>query len=299
MMIPRKVRYMWLAVRPRTLAAGGAPVLLGNALGVRGLQAAGGAEIMIFLASLVGVVALQAGANLVNDVADASRGVDSAMRQGPLRVTQSGLLTASQVRWGYRAAFALAILAAMFLAFYGGVVIIALTMIGALFAYLYTGGPVPLSHLAMGELLAFVFFGPLAVAGCAYLHTHVWGATEILLGCGPGLWAASLMAINNYRDRATDRLANKRTLALLLPELAALEFPIVCQMAALVILFIYGVAVHHIFVAILTSLALSFYTVNHIRPLLKGSAAAQNAALSATMFGSFAYAVVLCILILF
>ena len=298
MMNAQKAQYLWMAIRPRTLLAGVAPVLLGNALGMQKLNSFGGSETMLILASLIGVISLQIAANLVNDVADAERGVDSANRLGPQRVTQSGLLKPSQVRWAYRIAFALALVAAMFLAFYGGFAIIVLAIIGALAAYLYTGGPWPLSHLAMGELLALVFFGPLAVAGCSYLHTHTVGAAEIILGAGCGLWAASLMAINNYRDRETDRLVGKRTLALLLPAPAGLLLPIVCQGVALFILFVYGMAVHHYFVTILSTAGLVLLTTKHILPLLKGAASAQNVALRATMLGNFAYAVVLCSLII-
>ena len=295
--LPLKIRYLWMAVRPRTLLAGIAPVMLGNALGVRDLRNLGADEIMIAAASLIGVVALQAAANLVNDVADASRGVDNAGRCGPTRMTQSGLLAAADLRRTYRLLFVVAIVAASFLACYGGLLVIGLALIGALAAYLYTGGPWPLSHLAMGELLAWFFFGPLAVAGCCYLHTHVWEGAALLLGSGSGLWAASLMAINNYRDRVSDGLVGKTTLAQLLPEPVARSLPVICQGASLFILLPYGISMHHTFMTALAVLALTLFSTKYVLPLLSGSAAAQNTALRDTMLGNFAYAVVLCALI--
>ena len=62
------------------------------------------------LACLLTALLLQIGSNLANDVFDFERGTDTPERLGPVRVTQAGLLTPSQVKYGMGVVFGLAAL---------------------------------------------------------------------------------------------------------------------------------------------------------------------------------------------
>jgi len=78
----------WMGIRPKTLTASAAPVLIGTALAFyHGAMAPPAA-----LAALAGGLLIQMGTNLANDVLDYRRGADKAERLGPTRVTQAGLL---------------------------------------------------------------------------------------------------------------------------------------------------------------------------------------------------------------
>lgn len=208
---------IWLGMRPATLIVGLSPVILGVVVGLHQISSRGG-EIGLYnyshaLVSIFLVILMQGAANLVNDVKDAESGVDSKQRSGPLRIVASGLVAATTVRNTYRLFFALSILLSAYLAIEGGAQILLLGIACCLFAFAYTGGPKPLSHFGLGELVAFVFFGPVAVAGSALLQTGSWSFEVILMGMGPGFLAAAIMAVNNHRDRQTDKVAGKRTLA--------------------------------------------------------------------------------------
>ena len=97
-------RVWWSAVRPATLAASVAPVLVGTAISVHESGPRLGAGL---LALLVGI-AMQVGVNFANDYSDHVRGADSPRRVGPLRAASSGVVEPADVRRAAIAAFGLA-----------------------------------------------------------------------------------------------------------------------------------------------------------------------------------------------
>ena len=197
-----------IGVRPPTLLLGISPVLLGTALGFREVLGSGQAlswlNDVMFLAAISVVLVLQSPANLVNDVKDAESGVDNEGRVGPLRVVQAGLLSAEKAKKAYQIMLLMGVVIGCILSVYGGPSMIALALVCALAAYAYTGGPKPLSHLGLGELVALLFFGPVAVLGTAYLQSLSWQWSDLIWSLGPGFLAAAVMAINNLRDRRGD-----------------------------------------------------------------------------------------------
>ena len=50
-----------------------------------------------FLAALVAAMLIQIGTNFANDLFDFHKGADTAARLGPVRVTQSGLISPREV----------------------------------------------------------------------------------------------------------------------------------------------------------------------------------------------------------
>ncbi len=73
---------VWLgAIRPQTLSAGLAPVIVGSALAAADDAFAP----LAAMAALIGALLIQVGTNLFNDWADFVRGADSEDRLGPPR----------------------------------------------------------------------------------------------------------------------------------------------------------------------------------------------------------------------
>jgi len=165
------------------------------------------------LAALVGAVLIQIGTNLANDVADFERGADTAERLGPTRVTQSGLLSAGQVRAGAWLAFGGAAVAGLYLVAHAGWPIAVLGVASIASGWAYTGGPWPLGYHGLGDVFVFVFFGIAAVVGTYYVQAGC--VTDVaMLGSVPvGALATAILAVNNTRDRETDLIAGKRTVA--------------------------------------------------------------------------------------
>lgn len=225
----KKLHFFIQACRPKTLAASIGPVLVGLAL-------AGTASIthrpIVAVAALLCALLLQIGANLTNDYYDHKNKVDGADRLGPQRATASGALAPREVKRGFYACFLAALIVGLYLANVGGLPIIIIGVMSVVFAYLYTGGPMPLSYKGLGELLALVFFGPVAVWGTWFLMTNSFDPLPVIVGFGPGCIAASIMAINNMRDQKSDKASGKVTLAVLLGEKTSRVLPILGIAAA-------------------------------------------------------------------
>lgn len=197
-----------LAARLRTLPASISPVIVGTALSLR----EGKFDPLTFIATLAAAVLLQVGANYANDVFDYLKGADR-VRQGPLRVTQSGLLTPRQMLMGTAIVFGLAALIGVYLVLIGGWPILLIGVLSILCAVAYTAGPFPLAYRGLGDLFAFVFFGLVAVMGTYYLQSGQFTLVSFIASLPNALFATAIIVVNNLRDLDTDREAGKRTLA--------------------------------------------------------------------------------------
>lgn len=199
-----------LAVRPKTLFASIAPVLLGLAVAYIEQDKL---NPLVAVLTLLCALILQIASNLANDYLDAIRGVDNESRLGPKRVTSSGLISLTKMKNALILTLALAFFLGIYLMIIGGPVIILIGLLSLYFAYGYTGGPFPLSYNGLGEAAAFIFFGPVAVMGTCYLQTHNLSQLSFVAGLGPGFISACILAINNLRDIVSDSETNKKTLA--------------------------------------------------------------------------------------
>lgn len=208
-----------LAVRPKTLPAGVGPVLLGLSMAAR----EGHFNPVVAVVTLVTTLLLQVSSNLINDYYDGVSGLDNEDRLGPPRAVSLGLLKAKSVKRGFLLTLTLAFLLGTFLMYRGGQPIVAIGLASLFFSWAYTGGPFPLSYFGLGELAAFIFFGPLAVFGTYYLqagpYPDIIFSTPLkvwLMGSGVGLISSALMGVNNLRDTQGDKEQGKVTLSTLL-----------------------------------------------------------------------------------
>jgi len=206
---PTLSQIWWMAIRPKTLPAAASGVVMGSALA----WLDGSFQLLPALAALGVALLLQIGSNVANDVYDFERGADTSERQGPLRVTQAGLLTPSQVKRGMWIIFALAAGFGLYLAFLRGWVVIAIGLAAILSAIAYTGGPFPLGYYGLGDLFVFIFFGVAAVAGTYFVQVGSVSVAAWWMSVPIGLIITAILVVNNLRDIENDRKAGKRTLA--------------------------------------------------------------------------------------
>ena len=221
-----------LAIRPRTLPAAAAGVVMGSALAWQD----GFFRFDAFIVCLLVALLLQIGSNLANDVFDFERGTDTAERLGPTRVTQAGLLTPAQVKYGMAVVFGLAAILGLYLAWLGGWVIIILGLAAILSAIAYTGGPFPLGYYGLGDIFVFLFFGLAAVAGTYYLHAGIVSSAAWWMTIPPGLIITAILVVNNLRDLENDRKAGKHTLAVRFGEGGTKVQYVICMVVAYLIL---------------------------------------------------------------
>lgn len=211
---PSKVRAhsmlaWWIACRPKTLSAAAVPVAVGSAVAYR----LGGFAWQPALAALVGALLLQIGSNFANDVFDFEKGADTHARLGPLRAVQAGLVTPRAMRRGMVLVFGLALLVGVYLTLVAGPVIVLIGLLSIASAILYTAGPYPLGYHGLGDVFVLIFFGFVAVCGTVFVQLNTVPALAIWAAIPVGSLATAILVVNNVRDRNTDVLANKRTLA--------------------------------------------------------------------------------------
>jgi 1,4-dihydroxy-2-naphthoate octaprenyltransferase len=210
---------VWImAARPKTLWASVAPVIVGTAVAYRD----GLAHWPSAVAALFGAIFIQIGTNFANDLFDHLRGADTPDRQGPMRVTQAGLVSPTQIRNAMILVFAISLVIGIYLAMRGGWPIVAIGLCSIAAAILYTGGPYPFGYHGWGDFFVFVFFGPVAVVGTYFVQSHTTTPTVWLASVPMGALATAILIVNNMRDIATDRRAGKRTLAVRLGRIGSI-----------------------------------------------------------------------------
>ena len=91
--------------------------------------------------------------------------------------------------------------------------IVVIGVVSIFFSYGYTGGPMPLAYVGLGEVFVMLFFGFVAVMGTVFVQTGEWRWEGMVLGAQIGALSTALIAINNLRDIEEDTRSNKRTLA--------------------------------------------------------------------------------------
>jgi 1,4-dihydroxy-2-naphthoate octaprenyltransferase len=205
----------WIAgARPKTLPAAIAPVAVATALAGESFQ-----PFLALLALLVSL-SLQIGVNYANDYSDGVKGTDDN-RIGPMRLVASGAATAAQVKLAAYLALSSAAVFGLILALQTTLWFLVIGALAIAAAWGYTGWKNPYGYFGFGELAVFVFFGLVATMGTYYAQTGDLTLNSLLVAIPMGCLSCALLAINNLRDRATDELVGKRTLAVRLGDSSA------------------------------------------------------------------------------
>ena len=205
------IQAWWIAFRPQTLIVSIAPVLLGLALAYNDFK---NINWLIASLTLVAAVLIQIGTNLINDLYDFINGADNDDRLGPIRVTQSGLISQKKIKRGAFFCFFLALLIGGYLVYKGGIPILLIGSFALISGYCYTAGPYPLGYNGLGDIFVFIFFGLIAVPGTYYLQTqNLFNKEALLIGSAIGFIAVAILCVNNIRDIESDKKAGKKTLA--------------------------------------------------------------------------------------
>ncbi|MHC4658215.1 MAG: 1,4-dihydroxy-2-naphthoate octaprenyltransferase [Planctomycetota bacterium] len=213
-----KLRTLFLASRPRFLAASAAPVLVGSALGY---AAAGTFNATLFVLALLAIMALHAGANMTNDYFDHLSGNDWANRNptpfsGGSRYIQQGILSPKVILLAALAALTIgSAIGLLIVLLTQSVFILILGLIGLLGGFFYTAPPFKLGYRAVGEFVIALLFGLLPVYGSYYLQTGIVDFSVFLPACIVGILIFLIILINEFPDVAADAAVNKRTLVVL------------------------------------------------------------------------------------
>ena len=204
---------LWVeGARLRTLPLAIAPV----AIGAGAADSVQAFDLTLSLLALAVALFLQIGVNYANDYSDGIRGTDD-YRVGPLRLTGSKSVRPEAVKLAAFAFFGLAAAAGLAIVLITGMFwLIAVGLAAIVAAWFYTGGKNPYGYAGLGELAVFVFFGLVATIGTTYVQVGFVEFNAVLGGIASGLFASAVLMVNNIRDIDTDKLASKKTLAVML-----------------------------------------------------------------------------------
>lgn len=196
-----------LASRPQTLTGASVPVAIGLAMVYNDASwfFLKTPAVLCFLFAFV----MQIDANFINDFFDYIKGADDDTRLGPKRACSEGWVSLGAMKKAIALTTVAACIIGLPLVFWGGMEMIVVGILCVLFCFLYT---THLSYMGLGDLLVLLFFGIVPVCFTYYVQLHVFTFRLLTVSVACGLVVDTLLVVNNYRDRHTDRLAGKRTL---------------------------------------------------------------------------------------
>jgi 1,4-dihydroxy-2-naphthoate polyprenyltransferase len=175
---------------------------------------------IIFAFAIVTTLGLQVLSNFANDYGDGVKGTDNEDRIGPRRTIQSGLITPKQMKramiiTGITTFFSAASL--IYFAFgykyiFYSVVFLNLGILAIAAAIKYTVGKSAYGYRGLGDVFVFIFFGLVSTLGVNFLYTKQLDFLLFLPAIAIGFLSVAVLNLNNMRDIASDKKANKNTL---------------------------------------------------------------------------------------
>lgn len=221
----------WLrAIRAPSLTATFAPSLATLLLG---LAQGWVLDPWLALLAVLGVVAVQIGVNLMNDVEDDEREIDRPGTLGGSGVIQDGSLSRDAVRRGALIAFGVG--AALGLpTIIAEPAILAVVAVAAFGSWGYSNG-VGLKYKALGDVAVLALCGPVLTIGFSLAAFGTFDGLVIALGMALGLAAVGILHANNLQDMDNDRSRGIQTLALKLGVVGATRYLVAVYALALVV----------------------------------------------------------------
>ena len=208
-----KLSSIIIGFRLKTLPAVLGPLLLVISIGLNN-------SINIYKIALVIFIGifLQILVNLLNDVQDFNKGLDNENRVGPLRASQQGYLSKSEMNLLILIIIIICLILGLIAFFISDfyTLIIGIVLFGL--AYTYTGGPKPYGYNGLGEVGVITVFGPITILGSLYIFDIHPTLKLLLLSLIPGISASLIILINNIRDLENDKKGEKNTIAVILGE---------------------------------------------------------------------------------
>jgi len=202
------------ATRPPFITASVLPVIagLGLAWGMQG-------TLNFYLAALtiLNIIFIHSGANVLNDYFDARNGSDAANTDrifpfsGGSRFIQNGVLTEEQTfRFGFRLMMLGAVLGVAMTVITGPVILI-IGLTGGLLAIFYSAPPC-LACRGLGDIVIAVCFGVLPVVGTVFIQNGSIVSEAIWLGAVIVCFVSALLWVNSIPDIEADTKAGKHPL---------------------------------------------------------------------------------------
>ena len=172
-------------------------------------------DLLGFILTMIGVLALHTATNTLNDYFDYRSGNDLINQEanrpfdgGSPFIVNGRLRAESVYRFGV-GALMLGIGIGLFLSWMKGWLIIPLGLVGVGSAYFYVEPRVKLASRGLGEFLTGFCFGPLVVIGTYYVQVQSISLGAMMAGIPVGILITNVLFINQFPDREADLAVGK------------------------------------------------------------------------------------------
>jgi 1,4-dihydroxy-2-naphthoate octaprenyltransferase len=196
--------------RPFALTASIVPVCAAGALALLDGRMNWG----LFALALVAGILLQVGTNVINEVYDVRKGIDSITSPRASQALVTGRVTEKDAfRLAY-ASFAACAVLGIALVVERGWPLLLIGVFGLVMGWGYTAPPLQYKYRALGLPLVFVLMGPLMVLGGYYAVTGRWSWDAAVASVPIGLLVTAILHGNEWRDIGEDARAGIRTISI-------------------------------------------------------------------------------------
>jgi 1,4-dihydroxy-2-naphthoate polyprenyltransferase len=201
----------WFEItRPFSFTASITPVAVGGALAA----VDGVFSWPLFLVALLAGVLLHVGTNVINEIYDVRKGIDTITSPRASHALLKGRIDEREAFVIVGASFALALALGGYLIYARGWPILLLGILGAVGGYGYTAPPLQLKYHALGLPLVFALMGPLMVMGGYFAASGTWSLGAFIISIPVGLLVTAILHGNEWRDISDDARADISTFSI-------------------------------------------------------------------------------------
>jgi 1,4-dihydroxy-2-naphthoate octaprenyltransferase len=205
----RRAAAAYEILRPFAYTASAIPVLAGGALAVVDARFSW----LPFLAALAGGMLLHSGTNVINEVFDVRKGIDTITSPRMSHAVVKGRVSERGAYLFAIALFGAAVVVGAYLVWLRGLPIVGLGLLGIVAGYTYTAPPFQYKYRAMGLPVVFILMGPIMVMGSYFAVTGLWDIQAVVLSIPVGLLVAAILHGNEWRDISEDTRAGIVTMS--------------------------------------------------------------------------------------
>lgn len=202
----------WRLLRPPTLTASIAPVLVGTGLAVHYAPF----HTLLFLAMLISSMLIQAVANMINEYYDFKRGLDNEHMVGIAGTIVRDNVKPNTVLMIAIGTLVLSVLLGFYIASTTSWWVAVVGVCSMVFMYLYSSGPHPISSTPFGEITAGIIMGPVIILISYFIQTGHVTSRAAIASLPIALLIGAILLANNIRDIAHDTKGGRHTLPIVL-----------------------------------------------------------------------------------
>lgn len=202
----------------------------------------------VFGLALLTTIGLQVLSNFANDYGDGVKGTDNEDRVGPQRALQSGLISPKAMKSAIGITAVLTLLSAILLIYFAfgnenfvySLSFLVLGVVAIFSAIRYTVGTTAYGYRGYGDLFVFVFFGLVSTIGVNFLYSTEIEWLLFLPATSIGFLSVGVLNLNNMRDEASDRKANKNTIVVKIGGALAKKYHNFLLVSAMVLMLVFA-----------------------------------------------------------